>query len=336
MKLILLLYVPRSGSTFLSNQLAKKYSNVLVLPELRLPKLMLDREAGTSICSAQFQQFFERDHQLSSLGLSEDDYSELFGDVDALTPESILFSLADMIAKNRGQEFDAVVYKCGSAGLWWPALRATYPSASYIHIHRDVRAVVNSAIHAKRPYHLGEKMGRGDPWFRAAGWNRYICGMQNLSKNGEPIHNLSYESLCLDPETVLDNLMLDLEIRVDGVHESEGISVAPGEYEIHRHINKPAMPDRLDAWKKELKTWQIVVSEFLAKEAMQRLGYDKQMNNRLSVIQYCACLLYGFTHHIVATLRFKTRRLYKHRVTPIKLFSKLVQRYRTRNLRSRW
>ncbi|KGM06567.1 hypothetical protein LP43_1789 [Methylophaga thiooxydans] len=336
MKLIILLYVPRSGSTFLSSQLAKKYSNILVMPEIRLPKLMLEKEANVAIRYHELKRILEKDHQISSLDITEEDIVDLYKNSQSLRPESVLLSLAGLIAQKKGRQFDAVVYKCGSAGLWWPALKASYPTASFIHVHRDVRAVVNSALHSQRPYHPGEKMGRGDPWFRAKGWNRYVTGMQKLTQAGEQIIQVSYEALCHNPTAVLDNVINQLKLDVGVAVGGEGISVATSEQDIHRNVNKPPLKGRLDAWQGELKLWQVVVSEHLATEGMNTLGYEKRISKTTSAISYSACLFYGFIFHVYATLKFKLSRTLKHSVSPIKLYSRIVHRLRTRNLRSRW
>lgn len=320
----------------MSSQLAKKYSNILVLPEIRLPKLILEMGCDAAIHYHELKQVLKKDHQISSLDITEEDIAELYKSSQSLKPEAVLLSLASLIAQKKGRKFDAVIYKCGSAGLWWPALKASYPTASFIHVHRDVRAVVNSALHSQRPYHPGEKMGRGDPWFRAKGWSRYVTSMQKLTQAGEPIIQVSYESLCLDPAFVLDDLINQLALDVREAVGDEGISVATSEHDIHRNVNKPPLKDRLDAWQSELKLWQIVVSEHLATEGMTKLGYEKRISQTTSAISYSACLFYGFIFHVYATLKFKLRRAFKYSASPIMLYSRLMHRLRTRNLRSRW
>jgi hypothetical protein len=293
---------------------------------------MLEKINGSTINGQQFKQLLLRDHQSSCLGINDEDIDDIFRNSPEMTPEATLHSLAAVIAKKNEKHYDAVIFKCGSAGLWWPALRSTYPNASFIHIYRDVRAVVNSALHTQRPYHPGQKMGRGDPWFRAKGWNRYVTHMHRLSISGEPIAQVSYESFCHEPQLVLERLMNDFCLCEVSKADLGSLAVSSQELSIHQNVNKPPLKERLNAWETELKPWQVVVCESLAAEGMGELGYKKQTRLRRHSMYLC----YGYFYHVYATLKFKLGRAKKWIFSPHKVLLKLQNRHRTRSLRSWW
>lgn len=336
MKLILLLYVPRSGSTFFANQLDKLYPNILVLPEIRLPKLLLESDTKTIPDYAYLKKLIIKDHQFKSLRLTEEELDSVFSRCQGFSVERVLLVLAELIASKNKRKYDAVVFKCGSIGLWWPAVKENYPSAGYVHVYRDVRAVVNSALHAKRPYHPGQKMGRGDPWFRAAGWNRYVLGMSKLVRSGEPIHQIAYENLCDNPEEVIAEAANVFAIPSAHSVSGDGFSVSDSEYEIHSNVGKEPIKERASAWCSELKPWQGVVSENCASEGMRELDYEFYYKTRLPRLLYALYLIYGFSFHIYLMVRFITIRAVSYLSAPRKLISQLHRRSTTRHLRSRW
>ena len=309
MRLFLLLYVPRSGSTLFASLVAKQFSQVLVIPELRLPKLLLlhhvpaDRDYKSALLD-----LVRRDHQFAALELSSAEVEQCIDRMEAYTAEGFLLQIAEAVARKSGLKPEVVLYKCGSAGLHWSELRQRMPATGLIHIYRDARAAVNSAMHTERPYHPGQRMGRGDPWFQARTWNRFVSRMDRFRIAGEPIHEIKYEDLCESPDRLLRAFASEVGISGSD-HEGRGLSVSPSEVKIHRNVGKAAMPERSEAWQHELPAWQGMVVEHLTLEQLTRRNYPVFYHAHSTAMARVGSLAYGYVYHLVATFFFHARRI---------------------------
>jgi hypothetical protein len=308
MKLLLLLYVPRSGSTFLASLIAKHFNQVLVLPELRLPRLLVSHDLVNSDAPRQtLLDLVSSDHQFPALGLSMAEVEACIDGMDACSAETFLLEIARAIARKKNLDPAYVLYKCGSAGRYWPELRERMPNAKFIHVYRDARAAVNSAMRSERPYHPGQKMGRGDPWGRTLAWKTFVSSMARHSAAGEPLYEIKYEELCAAPERLLQQFAADLGIsRRAG--DGSGFAVASSEENIHVNVDKNAMPERIDAWKDEMPVWQGLVVESLAREQLCSRHYQPYFSTRVSLPGRLLGIGYGYCYHLVAMLYFQLRR----------------------------
>jgi len=308
MKLLLLLYVPRSGSTFLASLIAQHFDRVLVLPELRLPRLLMTQDVAHGAAARQtLLDLVGSDHQFAALDLSMPEVEACIERMDGYGAEAFLLELARAIARKRNLDPAYVLYKCGSAGRYWARLRERLPNAQFIHVYRDARAAVNSAMRSERPYHRGQKMGRGDPWGRARAWQSFVASMARHSAEGEPLHEIKYEDLCAAPERLLQELADDLGIS-RGAGDGAGFAVAPAEQAIHANLERGAMPERIDAWQDEMPAWQGLVVECLAGEQLRGRHYEPYFSSRAGLVRKLLGIGYGYCYHLVAVLYFQARR----------------------------
>ncbi len=308
MRLLLLLYVPRSGSTFFASLVAKNFERILVLPELRLPKLLASHDIAKSENPKQtLLQLVNRDHQFAALDMSMEEVEACIDRMPGNTAEDFLLEIARALAHRKNLNPKAVLYKCGSAGRQWPELRKQMPNTSFIHIYRDARAAVNSAMQTERPYHPGQKMGRGDPWGSARYWSDFVARMGELREAGEPVYEIRYEDLCESPQRLLQEFA-----DICGVSRSAGggaeFAVSAREEDIHVNVDKNAMPERIEAWKKEMPRWQGLLIEWLAGDELRRRGYVLFYADCMSLPHKLPRLAYGYCYHLVATLYFHVRR----------------------------
>lgn len=309
MKLFLLLYVPRSGSTFFASLVARRFSQVLVIPELRLPKLLVTHDVENTADRRQtLIDLVKLDHQFPALGLSQAEVEQCIERMEGGSiAESFLVQIALAVARKKNLQPEAVLYKCGSAGRCWPELRQRMPGMGFIHIYRDPRAAVNSAMRTERPYHPGQKMGRGDPWFQARTWDAFNTRMSRLKHAGELVCEIKYEELCVDPDRVLREFAERL-----GLEQSDrngaGLALSSREANIHGNVDKDALPERREAWRSEMPRWQGVVVESLTGGQMRDRQYARFYSKRTPLPGRLAMLGYGFCYHLVAMLYFHVRR----------------------------
>ena len=311
MKLLLLLYVPRSGSTFFADFVSREFSEILVLPELRLPRLLtskefLSLEPGKSV----LMNLVKQDHQFPELGLSDTDVEACIDAMGDYSAEDFLQQIASRLASKSGLSPEAVLYKCGSAGRRWQALREQLPTTRFIHIYRDARAAVNSAMHTMRPYHPRQRMGRGDPWFRAQAWDRFVGNMQRLKARGEPIIEVRYEAFCQSPDLELDRLSRELGISRSRATDTQ-FAISAREAAIHSNVGENPMHRRIDAWHDEMPRWQGLVVEHVAAEQLASRGYAEHYSARTGLAMKWLAIAYGMVYHAVATGYFYGRRVFR-------------------------
>ncbi len=282
MKLLLLLYVSRSGSTLFASEVARHFSQVLVIPELRLPGLLVKRDVAGTACPRQvLLDLVAGDHQFSVLNLSSAEVEQCIDRMgESYSAEGFLREIARAVAAKNDLQPEVVMFKCGAAAR--PPLfllRQRLPEIGLVHIYRDPRAAVNSAMRTERPYHPGETMGRGDPWLQAERWNTYCEKMQQLEEADELLLQVRYEELCADPDRILRQFADVLDLG-DYTYGGAGFAVAAREQGIHANVQKAASTERSAAWKSEMPAWQGLAVEQVTREQRRRLQYPDYFGKR--------------------------------------------------------
>ena len=131
--------------------------------------------------------------------------------------------------------------------------------------------------------------------------------MARLRDSGEPLYEIRYEDLCCEPQQQLQRFADAFDLAAPaGV--TGGFNVAANEAGIHRNVDRQALPERIDAWKEEMPTWQGLVVERLAREPLRARGYQPFFTNRVSLPGRLSGIAYGYCYHLVATLYFQLRR----------------------------
>ena len=308
MRLVLLLYISRSGSTFFASQVARRFSQVLVLPELRLPGLLVRHDLAASADPRQaLIDLVKADHQFATLEMSMNDVEacidRMQGDYRAQT---FLEQIAEFVAARKGFNPQAVLYKCGAAGRYWPEIRQRLGKVELIHVFRDPRAAVNSAMRTQRPYHPGQRMGRGDPWLQAQRWNTYIDRMNQLDAQGRLLLQVKYEALCTDPDRVMSDFAKALGLTAMNDSGAE-LSLAAREASIHANVDQAAMPERSNAWQTEMPRWQGLVVERVTRD-MRLPVYADYFTDACNPLIRLANIAYGYCLHRWSLLVFRRRR----------------------------
>jgi hypothetical protein len=323
MKTLLLLYFPRSGSTFFASLLARYFPGMMVLPELRLPQLLLSHDYRPGMDAKQFTlDLINKDYQFRSLGLSQDEIEHCVASMGEYQPETLLRVLAETLAEKKQQKPKIVLYKCGAAAHWLPVLRGKFPSIGLIHVYRDARAAVCSAINTERPYHPGQKMGRGDPWLQSGRWRDYQRDLRLFASRGEELFEVRYESLVEQPERIMSDFAdcFTLEMRPES---GDDLEVSASEKAIHENVNRAPLTNRVDDWKRELKTWQGVVCELRSKDELLLRNYDMHYLIRLGAGSRWLNIAAGYGFHLYRNMVFALHKLQQAIAEPRKLLSAL-------------
>jgi hypothetical protein len=151
-------------------------------------------------------------------------------------------------------------------------LRRTYPSAKFIHIVRDPRAVASSLIRSN--------VHRSNAYFAALRWVEDVsAGLLLKQKYDEDVFEMRYEELVSSPRQILYNVCRFLNIDFDesmlSYHKSERKEYGRYYRQVHSRLDRRTDISRIDAWRLHLSSRQLTLIEFLCGELMQYFGYTK-------------------------------------------------------------
>jgi hypothetical protein len=154
-----------------------------------------------------------------------------------------------------------------------PALVEFFPSARFVHIIRDPRAVVNSWRNV--PWASTSTFENAEIWYK---YMRYAWRFPKRIQ--QCILTVSYEALVKAPAENLDIvcrfLGLQFEPGMLRYHETDprGVSVSREPWKIT--ATKPLDTAKLDRWRSELSPAMIAIIEGTVWREMKRRGYDPQ------------------------------------------------------------
>jgi hypothetical protein len=157
-----------------------------------------------------------------------------------------------------------------------PLLLNSFPSAKFIHVVRDPRAVVNSLIrsdvHRSNPYHASRR------------WLMDVkAGLQFEEQHSAGMLRVRYEDLVSNSGDVLDHILEFLELsRVAALDSTKlGTSEFSAFYDhIHANLDRPLTSEHAEKWKRELTERDVQVVESICADLMSELGYTRIQPNR--------------------------------------------------------
>ena len=310
LKFAFLVYLGRSGSTFLSRQLDGASRDLLVTPELNFV-VAAARTGDTVIRSLSpdgLVRFVRRDLQISNLGLTDDELDARVRACAGRGVRELCEALIGAHAEKRGREPRVVVIKKSVAHLAATALARIFPEVVFIHVRRDGRAVVNSLIHTESVYDPGHMLGRGDPVHAARLWVRQLESVDRLALR-EParVLEVAYEPLVREAERSVASLRSALAERLGA--ELRAAAGAPDfevpqrERPVHNLVSGPAVAARTDGWRGELGRENGIAVESIEREWLWRCGYEPHFLPRASRIEVARARLRLHAKHFSLTLR---------------------------------
>ena len=275
-----LVYLGRSGSTFLSRRLDAASRDLVVTPELNF--VVTAARAGDAALRAMSSdalvRFVRHDLQIANLDLPDDELDRRIRACAGGGVRELCEALVLAHAARRGREPRVVVVKKDVAHRAADALVRTFPEAVFVHLQRDGRAVVNSLVHAESVYDPGHKLGRGDPVHAARLWLRQLDSVAALAaRMPERVVEVAYEKLVREPAAEAERLRGELARRL-GVELRPGAGVADfavpeRERSLHKLVSGPAIEERADGWRDELGRANGIAVEAIERDGLRRCGY---------------------------------------------------------------
>lgn len=278
MKLILISYVNRTGSTFLSNEFSK-YDSILVCPEseVLVTYFIASEKPYYNQPKKLFhllRQIIETDPKLKYWNLNISDFSNL----NSFNNNFEIFLAILITYRNQIKPYaKTIVFKADTLAYYFDKIHSFYLERykiKFISIFRDGRAAYASqriTIGAKT-----QKPMNKNPVKAAKIWKNWIniCLIHNTSPHFIIIR---YESLITDFQHEFDNLLhklqMDVEIVKKNKHGDLYERIPPNQRSMHINILKPPLKNHIDKWINELPANHIVIFEKIAKDELILLNH---------------------------------------------------------------
>ena len=265
---------PRSGTTLLQ-QMLDAHPDIAIAPEtFFIRNFWLQRKHyGDLNQDSNYRQLIKDIVDLpefQEMKLNSGEFSEIAWNSTRDYP-SIFKLLLRQFAQQK--KVKIVGEKTPNHLLYMETLEQFFPSARFIHIVRDPRAVVKSW--QKVPWTNGSLAGDAKVWRRYMATAR-LCA--NSVKSS--LFTLYYEKLVTAPEENLKNLCRFLNIEFDSAmicyHHQDSLTVNIAREPWKADAKKPLTQALLNTWQTELSTQMISDIEIVVWSEMKHLGYKTQ------------------------------------------------------------
>jgi hypothetical protein len=300
-----LFYENRSGSTYLAS-LLDSHPEVLVTLEANFPDYVfgLGKDAVTVATTDQLQSFIEplyNDIKFRSWEVAPEELlTTLLGHNKLPFPtENIFETIIDLYIKTNKPDAKICIYKDPKNLQHYPQLKSIFPSALFLHIYRDGRAVYNS-----RKQSLGSKTGRPmevNPIAAAYRWAR-IMKMASEAEKNDRFCSIRYENLIRNAHEEMKDILKFLSVSAaenidDMLQATERYfdKIPEQQKHLHANIKLPPRDDRIDFWRQALPAEETYLYEKYARKSLTRHGYELvSTGSELGTIQWLRVLfLYG-------------------------------------------
>ena len=177
---------------------------------------------------------------------------------------------------------------------WIDGLERYFDDPFYIYLYRDPRDVCLSFTKAV----VGEK----HPYFIAKKWRelQLLCLEAREQVGTQRFYSLSYESLVKDPDGELLKLMeflgLDYRETQKEFYHSRAAWEAAHASKLWENVGKPVMSSRVGRFRKGLSFDQIHMVESVAKDVMEKLGYEPEVLPISDPLEFKEELVHQYDH----------------------------------------
>lgn len=288
MKIILLLYVSRSGSTYLAKNISDRYKNIFVVPEFDFIKpLVKCSKDGVLIDSKRVIIEYKKDPRYSNL---KKDLT-LFGSVkyNGVNIQDYLELLLKHLSES--DEYDYILIKKGDYTMYSSQLK-DYFDFTYLHIYRDPRAICNSQIGQKRIYKQDEYMGTGNVYNICSDINKYDKFVRRLELAGSGVLRVSYEELITNTSKTLFKISSQYGLEdLDSDRLEKYVINEKEKSSIHANIGKSPINRNVYKWKDELSTLNIKLIENFCFDYMKKYGYEDKSKTNAKFFDLVKCYL---------------------------------------------
>ncbi len=314
LRYIFLLYVPRSGSTWLAKNLSQASSEILVLPELKTLEILFKLNDFSN--SRKLAEYIFSDPRWKNLEINFDELETLIKEVKKPNPKSIIDAIVQHLISKRKINPKAVLFKNGTSIWQLDKIEKQYFNYSFLHIYRDPRGCISSMLKAKAAFRPNEKFTLKNSLQLARYYNKYRTQVNKIDK--DKLIEIAYESMVLNESNELNKLIKKLNLKA--IQNASSLIISEEEKKLHANVDKKALKERIDAWKKDLSIEDGKLIEHLCDIYLSKENYFLETKDGLAQIKFVKtfqALLINLSRPFLAVLRYiKTPNVpyLKHRI----------------------
>ncbi|MEN0047910.1 MAG: sulfotransferase [Bacteroidota bacterium] len=272
---IYIIGVGRSGTSLLMT-LLNGHSQITFTPETHFLRFYLGTPSLQQLIEekgvATFQKTLEQDDYFQRLNIAAEDLLQPYlAQENPFDLKAVYRDLLSIYQKRKDKQY--IGDKDPRYIDYQEVVKEIYPNAKIIHIYRDPRDVMLSKTKADWSAHR-------PIWMNAIISQMQIEQGRRKAKQlfGANLHELSYESLIMQPAETLTDLLaflgLEFEEKMFDLRQSASELVDENEMQWKDNTFKPLQSSNTQKWKKKLSPTQIRTIEIICKEWFQELGYE--------------------------------------------------------------
>jgi hypothetical protein len=301
-KIVVMLYDERSGSTFLASMLSRHPSiGVTIESQFIITLIKNDIPLKNNHDIDRVLEILFSEKKFFDWGLDKTDLkTKLLSILPANVQDVALLILKSYFEKAKPKA-KVWLIKQGSY-FYINGFKRIFPNVTFIHLIRDGRAVYSSK--KKTGFSDSGKRMSTNPILSALKWQKRLMIPENKLMNDQ-LCEIRYEDYIIDPYGEIQKLLnfigvrpLDILFEENAKNECSMYfnSIPNSQKNLHKNIVKKPLISRTDAWKKNLTKHEIFIFEIYARKTLLRKGYKlEQINNKVNWIDYYRIYLLHFS-----------------------------------------
>ena len=278
MKFVFIIYLNRSGSTFLANQLSK-INDILVCPEAEILVNTLLKNPNAGLTMKELEKLdsaIHNDRKLKHWNLDID-----LREIDATSKLDLFFFILEQYKSSINPKSNTITFKAVDLINYVETLHdyglLKGLDIYFISLIRDPRAVFNSQRQTYVEYR--RKFMNRNPLVTINQWN-YLLSRSEYYKFQTKFVILKYEDLVKNLNTVLNQLIrlfgIIEEYHFDSLHGKLRDRIPLDQLSMHPNIADPPLYEKIDSWQIECN---IALQELIQKSTIDGL---KRMNYKIN------------------------------------------------------
>lgn len=307
MKIVLLTYVNRSGSTYLANLLSAS-DDICVCPEgdmlvslfLESPgkAFRLDKHRRTKLV-----KLIQSDSKLRYWGIGDDIYTVL-EEVDSNI--SAFLAFLHYYQLNQKPEASCILFKAERLADLFSAIENSRGSGNtfkYLSIIRDPRGVYESQRRTQVPG-TGRSMS-SNPVYTAIYWNHHIRAILKCRKHVDCCQIL-YNDFIWKMDEVISALSIYMGLDLKGITAAEGDlseRLPDNHRQIHLTISDIPLQEKIDKWQQELNQEEISLIERKCRRYFGEFGFVASRTDNYATAITCKMNYYSGLYQAVQLTR---------------------------------
>lgn len=312
-QIVFLLYDSRSGSTLLS-RLLNDFKDIGVTVESNFMVSLLKLEKYFLVVEPDFELIAQKIINMDRFKNLKINENDIIQDMKQkpITIGAFVENLLNIYFSREKPGADIWIIKDGSNGHFARYIIETLPTAKFIHIIRDGRAVLNSRMKTVNPYGNKKSMSR-DPLTTARHWVRLVSTIDTVSTDyPEHFLEVKYEDIIINTDRELQRIREFLGLhpcRIDTSSQDNYYSkIVKKEQMIHTLVNEEPKIARCNAWKKELPDNYRKLFELIAGNTLKQKGYsldkDIKLNDIFTEFSLLKLFLISYKRRLISWLSY--------------------------------